>query len=98
MRFWGRFAVGYLQVQKFIEGACYGSVAASSALEQIGAPIRIFKEEGQAVWNDESVEERLKQFGARVKKQEMRRREVSQEPKELREKSSDYLESVDAEL
>lgn len=71
-----RFAVGYLKTPTFIEGACYGSVAASFALEQIGAPMLNCKEDGKEVWNDESVEEILKQFGERMKMQELRRRET----------------------
>ena len=71
------FAIGYLKTKKFVDGACYGSVAASFALEQIGAPILNCKEEGKEVWNDESVEERLKQFGERSRRQELRRQETT---------------------
>lgn len=63
--FLGGFAIGYLQRRgNILEAACYGSVAASFALEQVGMP---GKSNGgdEELWNGDSVIRRLHQYRAR---------------------------------
>ncbi|CAG8084966.1 unnamed protein product [Penicillium nalgiovense] len=63
--FLGGYAIGYLQRKgDILEAACYGSVAASFALEQVGMPERS-NEGGEELWNGESVVRRLQEYRAR---------------------------------
>lgn len=62
--FLGGYAIGYLQrMGNILEAACYGSVAASFALEQVGMPEKSNGDE--ELWNGASVSRRLHQFMAR---------------------------------
>lgn len=62
--FLGGYSIGYLQTGGDIEqAACYGSVAASFALEQVGMPKRIDGDE--ELWNGASVLDRLNEYRAR---------------------------------
>ena len=63
--FLGGYAIGYLQSKgNILEAACYGSVAASFALEQVGMPE---KSNGgdEELWNGESVIRRLHEYRTR---------------------------------
>ncbi|RDW81151.1 putative plasma membrane antiporter [Aspergillus mulundensis] len=63
--FLGAFAVGYIQTGDAIEAACYGSVGASFALEQVGMPELAADEgapEAGELWNGERVLERLREY------------------------------------
>ncbi|KAJ5470758.1 hypothetical protein N7530_008115 [Penicillium desertorum] len=63
--FLGGYAIGYLQRKgDILEAACYGSVAASFALEQVGMPEKS-NEGGEELWNGESVVRRLREYRAR---------------------------------
>ncbi|KAJ6186227.1 hypothetical protein N7519_007528 [Penicillium mononematosum] len=63
--FLGGYAIGYLQGKgDILEAACYGSVAASFALEQVGMPEKS-NEGGEELWNGESVVRRLHEYRAR---------------------------------
>ncbi|KAJ5641905.1 hypothetical protein N7490_005905 [Penicillium lividum] len=61
--FLGGFAVGYIQTGEAIQAACYGSVAASFTLEQIGMP-GVDKGDTE-MWNGVSVQARLRQYMSR---------------------------------
>lgn len=64
--FLGGYSIGYLQTEGDItQAACYGSVAASFAIEQVGMPER--RTEGdEEVWNGASVLGRLNEYRARL--------------------------------
>ena len=63
--FLGGYAIGYLQrMGNILEAACYGSVAASFALEQVGMPEKC-NEKDEELWNGASVSRRLHQYMAR---------------------------------
>jgi len=62
--FLGAFSIGYLQTGHIIEAACYGSVAASFALEQVGIPEKS-NEGDRELWNGAGVLERLHEYMAR---------------------------------
>jgi hypothetical protein len=57
--FLGGFAIGFLKTRNVLEGAYHGCVAASFALEQIGAPVLQVTNSGKEVWNGEDVQGRL---------------------------------------
>jgi sugar/nucleoside kinase (ribokinase family) len=59
--FLGAFAVGYLKTGSVVEAACYGSVGASFALEQVGMPEKS-DEGGEELWNGVSVCLRLEEY------------------------------------
>lgn len=59
--FLGAYAIGYLNTGNVIEAACYGSVAASFALEQVGMP-EIGTDISEELWNGESVLSRLQEY------------------------------------
>ena len=62
--FLGGYSIGYLQTGgDIIQAACYGSVAASFALEQVGMPKR--NEGDEELWNGASVLGRLYEYRAR---------------------------------
>lgn len=63
--FLGAYAIGYLKTRDSYQAACYGSVAASFALEQIGIP-RITVLNGRELWNGVDVDERLKSYMDRI--------------------------------
>ena len=63
--FLGAYAIGYLKTRDSYQAACYGSVAATFALEQIGIPCRTVLN-GQELWNGVDVSERLKAYMARI--------------------------------
>jgi sugar/nucleoside kinase (ribokinase family) len=63
--FLGGFSVGYLRAQgDLVEATCYGSVAASFALEQVGMPQKS-GEGDEELWNGASVLGRLREYKAR---------------------------------
>ncbi|KAL4753873.1 Ribokinase-like protein [Aspergillus terricola var. indicus] len=63
--FLGAFAVGYLQTRDAVQAACYGSIGASFALEQVGLP-QLARDEGASangeLWNGENALERLMEY------------------------------------
>lgn len=63
--FLGAYAIGYLNTGNVIEAACYGSVGASFALEQVGMP-DIRTDISGELWNGESVLSRLKLYRGAV--------------------------------
>jgi sugar/nucleoside kinase (ribokinase family) len=64
--FLGAFSIGHLQTGgDIIEAACYGSVAASFALEQVGMPEKS-NEADKELWNGASVLGRLHEYKARL--------------------------------
>ncbi|KAJ5871252.1 uncharacterized protein N7529_003605 [Penicillium soppii] len=63
--FLGGYSIGYLQTGgDIIQAACYGSVAASFALEQVGMPA-MNNEGDEELWNGASVLGRLHEYRAR---------------------------------
>ena len=65
--FLGAFAIGLLATRSMYEAACYGSVAASFALEQIGLP-ELENAEGEELWNGDSVQKRLMEYKSRLER------------------------------
>lgn len=64
--FLGAYAVGFLKTGDIVRAACYGSVGASFALEQVGMPEMTMSGEGEGeVWNGVSVYARLEEFLSR---------------------------------
>jgi sugar/nucleoside kinase (ribokinase family) len=64
--FLGGYSIGYLQTGgDIIQAACYGSVAASFALEQVGMPEKRNEGDGE-LWNGASVLGRLHEYRARL--------------------------------
>lgn len=59
--FLGAYTIGYLNTGNIIEAACYGSVGASFALEQVGMP-EIGSDISGELWNGESVLSRLQEY------------------------------------
>ena len=71
--FLGGFCIGLLGETKieranFQLGAIYGSVAASFAIEQLGMPSLSQAENGEDLWNEESVMDRIRKFRANLEK------------------------------
>ncbi|KAJ5673306.1 hypothetical protein N7507_002433 [Penicillium longicatenatum] len=62
--FLGGYGVGYIQTGDAVQAACYGSVAASFALEQIGMPERVDQGETE-MWNGVRVQARLREYMSR---------------------------------
>ncbi|KAJ6110864.1 hypothetical protein N7486_003099 [Penicillium sp. IBT 16267x] len=62
--FLGGYGVGYIQTGDAVQAACYGSVAASFALEQIGMPEKVDQGDTE-VWNGVSVRARLREYMSR---------------------------------
>ncbi|KAI9374410.1 hypothetical protein BJX61DRAFT_540856 [Aspergillus egyptiacus] len=61
--FLGAFAIRYLSTGDIVQAACYGSVAALFAAEQVGMPRRSVSGEGTGeIWNGESVLGRLREY------------------------------------
>lgn len=66
--FLGAFAVGYLKTGgSVIQAACYGSVGASFALEQVGIPEKTEEGGGEELWNGVTVFSRLREYMSRTK-------------------------------
>ncbi|KAJ5203882.1 uncharacterized protein N7498_004761 [Penicillium cinerascens] len=63
--FLGAYAIGYLKTGNAIEAACYGSVGASFAIEQVGIPEKAEKN-GEEMWNEVSVSLRLREYMSRL--------------------------------
>ncbi|KAL2849989.1 Ribokinase-like protein [Aspergillus pseudodeflectus] len=63
--FLGGYAVGYVTTGNHIEAGCYGAVAASFALEQVGVPVMMGKGD-EETWNGERVLGRLEEYRRRV--------------------------------
>ncbi len=59
--FLGAYAAGYLKTGDAITAACYGSVGASFALEQVGMPQRS-GDGSEELWNGEAVLSRLREY------------------------------------
>ncbi|KAJ5624855.1 hypothetical protein N7510_001164 [Penicillium lagena] len=63
--FLGAFAVGYVKTDgSVVEAACYGSVGASFALEQVGMPKKT-EEGGEELWNGVTAFSRLREYMSR---------------------------------
>ncbi|KAK4230071.1 Ribokinase-like protein [Podospora fimiseda] len=62
--FLGGLSVALARGKSIEEACCWGNVAASFAIEQVGMPL--LGEGGEETWNGEVVEERLKRFLGRV--------------------------------
>lgn len=60
--FLGGLAVALARGKSMEEAACWGSVAASFAIQQVGMPVLGSDEEGQETWNGSRVEDRLKEL------------------------------------
>lgn len=63
--FLGAFAIGYLKTGNIPEAACYGTVGASFALEQVGIPKKSTNGP-RDLWNDVDVASRLNEFISRI--------------------------------
>lgn len=63
--FLGAYAIGYVKTGNVIDAACYGSVGASFAIEQVGIP-KINGEHDAEVWNGVSVYSRLHEYMSRI--------------------------------
>lgn len=64
--FLGGLAIALARGKEVVEGAAWGSVAASFMIEQVGVPVLSTDGEGRECWNGVSVEERLGEFKNRV--------------------------------
>lgn len=60
--FLGGFAIGLLETKDDIKATCYGTVATSFALEQIGLPDMLNIGDGRELWNNVSVRSRLTEY------------------------------------
>jgi sugar/nucleoside kinase (ribokinase family) len=74
--FLGGFAVGLVRTQNVVEAARWGSVAASFCIEQVGMPTLTTVVSTSTctdeLWNDESVDDRHKEYRERTSCHEMR--------------------------
>lgn len=64
--FLGGLAVALARGKSMDEAACWGSVAASFAIEQVGMPQLKVDEEGEETWNNAKVGDRLREFHERL--------------------------------
>ncbi|KAH0543626.1 hypothetical protein FGG08_002064 [Glutinoglossum americanum] len=64
--FLGAFAIGFHETKDTILAACYGTVGASFALEQIGMPKRQAVAGGEELWNGADVRSRLEEYMSRL--------------------------------
>lgn len=64
--FLGAYAIGFLKSKSVYEGACYGTVASSFALEQTGIPTLSRYSNGQELWNNARVDLRLRDYRSRI--------------------------------
>ncbi|KAL4888099.1 Ribokinase-like protein [Aspergillus ambiguus] len=65
--FLGAYAVGYLRTGRAIDAACYGSVGASFAVEQVGLPERNDDDDEGERWNGVSVQSRFREYTAKTR-------------------------------
>jgi hypothetical protein len=65
--FLGGLAIALARGKELEEAACWGSVAASFAIEQVGMPMLGTDEQGRETWNGAVVDERLEEYLQRVK-------------------------------
>ncbi|KAL5365832.1 Ribokinase-like protein [Aspergillus floccosus] len=65
--FLGAYAVGFIETESVIEAACYGSVGASFAIEQVGMPEKSTDGE-EELWNGVNVLSRLREYTSRLSK------------------------------
>jgi sugar/nucleoside kinase (ribokinase family) len=65
--FLGGLAIALARGKELEEAACWGSVAASFAIEQVGMPTLGTDEQGKETWNGAVVEERWEEYLKRVK-------------------------------
>lgn len=63
--FLGAYAVGFLKTGDIVRAACYGSVGASFALEQVGMPEKGGDGDGEELWNGVSIFGRLEEYLSR---------------------------------
>ena len=65
----GGYAMGMLDSpdpkQRFVNGALYGTVAASFAVEQVGLP-KLHRVQGVELWNGDQAQQRLEEFRSRI--------------------------------
>ncbi|KAJ5737821.1 uncharacterized protein N7483_002946 [Penicillium malachiteum] len=59
--FLGGFGIGYIKTMDAVTAACFGTVSASMALEQIGMPTKTHSGDME-LWNGTSVQERLRDY------------------------------------
>lgn len=64
--FLGAFAIGFLDTSSIYDAACYGTIGASFAVEQIGLP-DLECVEGEELWNGEDAFFRLTEYRLRLK-------------------------------
>lgn len=64
--FLGGLAVGLARGKAMEEAVCWGSVAASFAIEQVGVPELGRNEDGEETWNDVRAADRLKDLQDRI--------------------------------
>ncbi|KAJ6007345.1 hypothetical protein N7540_011321 [Penicillium herquei] len=62
--FLGGFGVGYIKTKDAVTAACFGTVSASIALEQLGMPTKTHSGDME-LWNGTSVQERLREYMSR---------------------------------
>lgn len=62
--FLGGYMIGWQLTKNVVEASCYGNIAASFALEQIGLPER--EQKGEETWNGVSVVGRLHAYKERL--------------------------------
>ncbi|KAI7862429.1 Ribokinase-like protein [Spinellus fusiger] len=65
--FCGGYAVGWGETRDAIQACCYGAVAASYAVEQVGVPICTDKEKGE--WNHSDPYQRLAHLKKRINRE-----------------------------
>jgi sugar/nucleoside kinase (ribokinase family) len=64
--FLGGLAVALARDKSLLEGAIWGSIAASFAIEQVGMPVRSVGPDGKERWNGDRVAERLDHYLQRL--------------------------------
>jgi sugar/nucleoside kinase (ribokinase family) len=64
--FLGGLAVALARDKSLLEGAIWGSIAASFAIEQVGMPTRTVGLDGKERWNGDRVSERLDHYLQRL--------------------------------
>lgn len=63
----GGLAIGLIRTNNILLAACYGTIAASFAIEQIGMPFLTSSEQDNELWNGEIVQNRLELYIQRVR-------------------------------
>jgi sugar/nucleoside kinase (ribokinase family) len=64
--FLGGLAVALARDKSLLEGAIWGSIAASFAIEQVGMPQRTVGQDGKERWNGDRVAERIDHYLQRL--------------------------------